>query len=277
MLRLAEQFPPLIFSMASSSLLPRILLGTAIALTTVAGIKNFVNRGAANAAREELKTAQINLVAMSDEAKKAAGDAKTAKEELKVAAEAKDAADQKAIVAAAAAEKARKDLEDAATKAQELENKNKELEAKMNAPAQSMPTATAQDPELLKKVADAEAKAAEKEELLKTIQGKSEDAEKKAAALEADAARRAAGMLKPGLEGKVLAVNPNWNFVVLSIGDKQGVIAGASLIVKRGGSMVAKLHVTSVEPSTSIADIQAGSIAKGATIQPGDVVIFPGS
>ena len=154
----------------------------------------------------------------------------------------------------------------------------KELVAAQNSvPAPTPVVAPTPDPELLKKVAEAEAKAAEKEAILKTLQTKSEDAEKKTAALEADAARRTAGLTKPGLEGKVLAVNPNWNFVVLSIGDRQGVVSGSNLIVKRGGVMVAKLHITSVEPSTSIADIQSGSLLKGSTVQPGDVVIFPGS
>ena len=81
--------------MASSSLLPRILLGTAIALTAVSGVMNVLHRGAAKAAREEAKIAQSSLVALNDQVKKVSAEAKTAKEELKTVAEAKAAIEAK--------------------------------------------------------------------------------------------------------------------------------------------------------------------------------------
>jgi len=263
--------------MASSSQLPRIVLVAAIVLTVISGAKNYMNRSAVKDAIAQRDTEKNNILALSVTVKKATDEAKAAKEELKTLAEAKATDESKANSSTAAVEKAKKDLAAATAKIMELETQNRELTAKANAPVPMATPVPVEDPELVKKVADAEAKAAEKEQLLKTVQSKVEEVEKKAAALEAENARRLAGLNKPGLEGKVLAVNPNWNFVVLSIGDRQGVVAGSSLIVKRGGSLVAKLRVTSVEPSTSIADIQAGSISKGSTVQPGDVVIFPGS
>lgn len=83
--------------------------------------------------------------------------------------------------------------------------------------------------------------------------------------------------MQQGLEGRVLAVNPAWNFVVLSIGDKQGVVNNAELLLKRGGQYLGKVRVTSVEPSTSIADIVANSLPSGVAVQPGDSVIFQAS
>lgn len=77
-----------------------------------------------------------------------------------------------------------------------------------------------------------------------------------------------------GLEGKVLAVNQAWNFVVLSIGNKNGVATNAEMLVKRGDQLVGKVRVTSVEPSSSIADIITSSLSKGRLIQPGDSVIY---
>ena len=82
------------------------------------------------------------------------------------------------------------------------------------------------------------------------------------------------GTVKAGLEGKVLAYNPGWNFVVLSVGDKAGVRANAPLIVKRGNEMIARLRITTVEPATSIADVVPGSTH--GKILPGDTVIFTG-
>ena len=55
------------------------------------------------------------------------------------------------------------------------------------------------------------------------------------------------------LPGTILAVNQAWNFVVLSLGDRQGVVPNAEMLVQRGGQLLGKVRVTSVEPSTSIA------------------------
>ena len=76
------------------------------------------------------------------------------------------------------------------------------------------------------------------------------------------------------LMGRVLAVNLAWNFVVLSIGDKTGVLSNTELIVKRGSTEIGSVRITSVEPSTSIADIIPTSITRGLSIQPGDEVIY---
>ena len=81
---------------------------------------------------------------------------------------------------------------------------------------------------------------------------------------------------RPGLTGKVMAYNPGWNFVVLNLGDKHGVRANAQMLVTRGSQMIAKVRVTNVEPSTSIADIVPGSESKSLRMQPGDSVIYEG-
>lgn len=88
---------------------------------------------------------------------------------------------------------------------------------------------------------------------------------------------RRLGLAKQGLEGRVLAVNPAWNFVVLSIGDKQGVTNNSEMLLKRSGQYLGKVRITSVEPSTSIADIVANTLPAGVAVQPGDSVIFQGT
>ena len=263
--------------MPSSPLLPRLVLGAAILLTLAAGGKNFLNKSALETAREEAKTALGKVDVAEVQVKKATETAKAADEKLKIAEEAKGAAEAKSASTAAELDKAKKDAEEALAQVKAKEVELADLKGKQPDGTAATQGAPVQDPAMTKALEEAKALAAEKEQLLKTVQAKAEESDKKAAALEADASRRLAGLAKPGLEGKVLAVNPNWSFVVLSIGDRQGVVSGASLIVKRGGNLVAKLRVTSVEPSTSIADIQPGSAAKGVTVQPGDVVIFPGS
>jgi len=58
-----------------------------------------------------------------------------------------------------------------------------------------------------------------------------------------------------GLTGKVLAVDPKYDFVVLNVGGNQGVVENGRLLVNRDGKLVAKVRVTKVEPNRSIANI----------------------
>jgi len=81
-------------------------------------------------------------------------------------------------------------------------------------------------------------------------------------------------VMRNGVEGKILAVNPAWNFVVLNLGDKNGLASNIEMLIKRGGQMIGKVRVTSVEPSTAVADIVANSVPPGFSIQPGDHVIY---
>ncbi|MFI0347650.1 MAG: hypothetical protein ACH346_02590 [Chthoniobacterales bacterium] len=79
-----------------------------------------------------------------------------------------------------------------------------------------------------------------------------------------------------GLEGKVLAVNPTWKFIVINLGDQNGVIKGSEMLIKRDAQLIAKVKITSVEPLTSIADIIPETVISGFFIQPSDVVIYTG-
>ena len=88
--------------------------------------------------------------------------------------------------------------------------------------------------------------------------------------------RRSMGVSLPGLQGRILAVNAGWNFVVLNIGDKQGLAVNSGMLVVRGNTPIARLRITSVEPATAIADVIPSSVARGVTVQPGDTVIVEG-
>ena len=75
------------------------------------------------------------------------------------------------------------------------------------------------------------------------------------------------------LEGKVLAVNSTWSFVVISLGDQNGISTNREFFIKRGDQIIAKAKVTSVEPSTSVADIVPNKEASKTAVQVGDVVV----
>lgn len=87
-------------------------------------------------------------------------------------------------------------------------------------------------------------------------------------------------ILKPGyvvplpanLKGTVMAVDPKWNFVVLNIGQNQGVLESGELLVSRDGRLVAKVIVSTVEKDRCIANMvpgwQLGDIIEGDQVIP---------
>jgi cell shape-determining protein MreC len=103
------------------------------------------------------------------------------------------------------------------------------------------------------------------------------EAENKAKTAEGELAHYKGQARAKGLEGQVLAVNGAYNFVVLSLGDRQGVVMNSQMVVFRGDRMVARVKVTSVEPSTSIADIIPGSSPSDFRVMPGDRVVYSGA
>jgi hypothetical protein len=82
---------------------------------------------------------------------------------------------------------------------------------------------------------------------------------------------------KPGLRGSVLAVNQAYNFVVLNLGNRQGLQANTDMAVFRGGARIGKIRISSVEPATAIGDIMTNTLARGVQVQPGDIVTYAGS
>ena len=60
------------------------------------------------------------------------------------------------------------------------------------------------------------------------------------------------------LNPKVLAVDPKWRFVVLDAGEDQGMVPSAELLVNRGGKLVTKVRVKSVEKNCCVADLMTG-------------------
>jgi vacuolar-type H+-ATPase subunit I/STV1 len=77
--------------------------------------------------------------------------------------------------------------------------------------------------------------------------------------------------LPADLKGKVVVVDPKWDFVVLDIGDNQGVLSDGELLVSRNGKLVAKVIVRTVEKDRCIANVMPGW--KLGEVFEGDVVI----
>jgi len=78
--------------------------------------------------------------------------------------------------------------------------------------------------------------------------------------------------LRADLRGKILVVDPKWDFVVLNIGLNQGVLEDGELLVSREGKLVAKIVVRSVEKNRCIANVvpgwKLGEVIEGDEVSP---------
>jgi len=85
--------------------------------------------------------------------------------------------------------------------------------------------------------------------------------------------RYSTGKSFPTLKTRISSIYRNWGFVILSAGDRQGVVTDSILNVVRGGEVIAKLKVTAVEAGRASASIVLDSVAAGVTLQAGDSVV----
>lgn len=78
--------------------------------------------------------------------------------------------------------------------------------------------------------------------------------------------------LRPDLKGKVVEVDPKWDFVVLNIGYDQEAIQDGELLVSREGKLVAKVVIRRVEKDRCIANIvpgwKLGELIEGDEVSP---------
>jgi len=117
--------------------------------------------------------------------------------------------------------------------------------------------------------------SAEKEKAF--LSEKLRSAQDRSTPLQEDKRRREAGARRPGVHGTVLAVNQAYNFVVLNLGSRQGVEPNSELLVLREGTLIGKIRISSVEPTTAIGDIISSSLGRGVQVQPGDTVVYAGT
>jgi flagellar biosynthesis chaperone FliJ len=73
------------------------------------------------------------------------------------------------------------------------------------------------------------------------------------------------------LKGTILVSDPKWDFVVLNIGQDEGVLEYGELLVSRDGRLVAKVIVRSVQKNRCIANVMPGW--KLGEVMEGDQVI----
>ena len=266
-----------------SSLTPfmqKIIIILAAVLSLAAAGLGYLNRNNLVATKASLAAATTETAAANKRATTAAADLKAKTEKLalvstdqeKLAAENTDLKAQVAKASSGVADVQKQVADRDATIAQQKTDMAAkdahitDLEAKVNSTAK--PVEAPSD--------DLKKQLEEKDILTTSLQTKLKDQESQLGALKEREAQRRSKSMRSGLEGRILAVNPSWNFVVLSLGDRNGVVNNAEMLIKRGSQLIGKVRITSVEPSTSIADIVVNSVRSGLSVQPGDTVIYSG-
>ena len=169
--------------------------------------------------------------------------------------------------------KAQADLAQAKEKAMTLE---KQLEERPPAAPASAPDPAAEQrlAELRLELEKAKQAASE---IQKEAELKVKQAEAKAslAAVKRKAEAAKIAEKKVPTEGQVVEYNADWNFVVVNLGDKQGVTPESKLQVSRGGKVLAHLDITEVRPKFATAGIvYAQGVPKSAKLKLGDTVQF---
>lgn len=78
--------------------------------------------------------------------------------------------------------------------------------------------------------------------------------------------------LPAGLKGKVVAVDPKFDFVVIDVGEDAGAVSGGEMLVNRNGQLVGKIRIASVQEKQSVANILPAW--KKDEIMEGDQVLY---
>lgn len=259
---------------------PKTVLGLSALLLVLAAIFGAMNN-------HKVKTLRVNA-ANSDAARDASEQRRAAEQSEIKAREASVAAatakiaetESKASKAEAELVQVQKEKTDLQTKLQtnetEIASLQKRIEDAGAKPMDSNPGA-ASPAELQAQLDEARQllDSAEREKAL--LSDKLGSLQDRSARLEEETKRKVASSGRVGVSGTVLAVNQAYNFVVLNLGGRQGVEANSEMLVLRAGTLIGKIRISSVEPSTAIGDIITSSLERGVQVQPGDTVIYAGS
>lgn len=253
----------------------KFLVIIAILLTAVSAVLGYLNQVKFAEVKKRAADAEINVSQTKTQLAKVQGDLKTASQNLANTVTEKDQVTSKLSGAQTELEKSKAQVAQLTNDRTSLEAQITQLTADLQAKTQELEQkSSAGSSNPTEGGLDQQAQLAEQQTLITKLQGDLDSTRSQLAGLQREKEDRMRQKMRNGLEGRVLAVNPAWNFVVLSLGDKNGVVNNAELLVKRGAQFIGKVRVTSVEPSTSIADIVANSVPQGTTISPGDDVIY---
>lgn len=79
-------------------------------------------------------------------------------------------------------------------------------------------------------------------------------------------------ILPAGLKGKIVTVDPKWDFVVIDLGKNDGLLLNGQMLVSRDGKLLAKVKIINVMEERAIANVLTGW--KLEDIMEGDTVLY---
>ena len=246
----------------------RVLLIVALLGSLATGFFAFEINGQKKTAQDAQKQAETNLASAKTQLSKTQGDLKTTQGSL---------------------DDAKKQLDDLTTRSQATQAALTAAQAKASDLEGKVSTAEQKANEAQAAATDAKGQLGAKDAAAKAAQDKADqlDKDKRQLADQLDAAKKEVdrlndliarsktGTMPPGINGKVVSVNRNWNFVVLNIGEKDGVVENGELTVSRGiagkKQVIGKVKVVSTEANTAVADIEVTTLQ--GQIENGDDVL----
>ena len=267
------EYAPKVHSLIFEISMPKILLTLSILfIAAAAGIGVVTVKQKIPVLKDALTTAQNDLKGKESQIAKANSDAKAAKAQAATATQELKGAKSDLLTA-------QEDVRIQKAKVETITAENKHLADQITGlgnkpkPENVVATPAVDD----QKVKDLETKVLELQQVNKTMTDKVAEVQAKVKPLEEQVSHYKGQVQAKGLEGQVLAYNPAYNFVVLSLGDRQGVLMNSQIVIFRGSRLVARAKVTSVEPTTSIANILPGNSSPDFHVMPGDRVVYAGS
>jgi outer membrane murein-binding lipoprotein Lpp len=266
-----------------NQIMGKILLIVAVVVSLLTAVVGFLNHGKVSSKAEAIAGLNSELAKVKSDLAATQGELTAAQENLAKASAEKDDFQAKATVAEKALNDSKSQISQMEEDVKEAQSKLTDLQGDLQAKdtriaelEAAQTGAVAQQTETVD-TSEFEARITEQETLIEKLQGDLTAARTQVEDLRTREQERSQQVMRQGLTGRVLAVNQGWNFVVLNLGDRNGVVNNAEMLVKRGDQMVGKIRITSVEPSSSIADIVVSSVPRGFSIQPGDSVIYTGA
>ena len=257
----------------------KILLISCVLVSLGTAVLGFLNRGNLLDARSEVDGVQGQLTSANQQLEAAKGELEEQKKEVSQLGGDKEKVSAELGEARGERDKAKEDLAAAQQQAKDLESDGQAKDAKIGeletqiAELEQTPTTPGGAP-LAVESAETEARMTELITVNQQLQDQNTSLSTQVSELRRKEDGRQKVQMRQGLSGTILAVNQAWNFVVLSLGDRQGVVPNAEMLVQRDGQFLGKIRVTSVEPSTSIADILVRTVPRGLSVMPGDRVIY---
>jgi len=257
----------------------KISLVIAIVVTLLTAGLAFVTKTKVDDLQGSLKTTKNNLTSTQSKLSHTESDLKERTESLATMTKDRDDKQQQLTAANAERDEQKKKADDIASQMADKDKQVADAKSQLETiqkqfegvdPAQLGANVKKAQEDLAKATTD----LAEKDQIINTLRSQVGESTRQVETANNQLKRYRDNIALNSFTGRIVAVNPGWNFVVLDVGDKQGATVNTPLIVVRNGQNIGKVKITSVEPSTSIADVVPGSMARGQFVQPGDQVVF---